>query len=88
MSKAAEQENPKDKKFVGGYLPWELVILLEEDAESEGRTTSKHLEILTMMGLLARGRDISHLTKVGSHNLDFQMMKEYLEWKAKKNEKS
>ena len=79
----------RDKgKFIGAYIPRELSALLSEDAKSESRTVSKHITHLILLGLYARGHDITTFFEIGTHNRDFLALKEHVDKENKSKSKA
>lgn len=70
-----------NKKFVGGYLDFEAVALLKEDAKRDRRTLSMQLEYLVLMAMRMRGHDVSKISDIPTHNREFQDIEDYLKWK-------
>ena len=74
-------------KFIGSYVPEEFYAALSQDARSQGRTVSKHIEWLLSLGLVIRGKDISLFSTADLSDPEFQIAIKAMEKVKDDNEK-
>lgn len=77
---AANSGSKKNTKFVGGYLNYEVVDLIKEEARKDRRSISMEIEYLLLLGLAVRGYDVTEYTEVSEVNKDFQQLDEFQKW--------